>query len=65
MPNNIPAESGATQASVVSGLGYPNGRREVSPEPTGWQASNVLTDGSADLSSADVEMVASPSNTVH
>ena len=32
------AESTATtQATVVGGLGYPNGREEVSPEPTGWQ----------------------------
>ena len=29
--------SAVTKASVVSGLGYPNGREEISPEPTGWQ----------------------------
>jgi hypothetical protein len=44
----IPAEKGATQPSVVTGLGYPNGRIEVSPAPTGWQASKVLADGAAD-----------------
>lgn len=58
MTNNIPAELGATQASVVPGLGYPNGRREKSAEPTGWQASKVLNDGSADQSSADVVVIA-------
>lgn len=31
------AEATATTApSVVAGLGYPNGRDTVSPEPTGW-----------------------------
>ncbi|AOY56651.1 MAG: hypothetical protein RI933_992 [Actinomycetota bacterium] len=28
-----------TKASVVSGLGYPAGRNEVSPTRTGWTAS--------------------------
>ena len=33
-----PAESTAvTKPTVVSGLGYPNGREEVSPSPVGWQ----------------------------
>jgi len=27
-----------TKATVVSGLGYPNGRVEQSTAPTGWQA---------------------------
>jgi hypothetical protein len=32
-----PAEATAvTKASVVSGLGFPNGREESSPQPTGW-----------------------------
>ena len=30
--------SAVSKASVVSGLGYPNGRDEQSPSPTGWQA---------------------------
>jgi hypothetical protein len=36
----IAEETAVTQRSVVSGLGYPNGREEISPEPTGWQATN-------------------------
>jgi hypothetical protein len=40
MANEIIAEETAvTPRSVVSGLGYPNGREEISPEPTGWQIS--------------------------
>ena len=36
------AESSAVTApTVVSGLGYPADRKEVSPEPTGWNASDV------------------------
>ncbi len=27
-----------TKPSVAQGLGYPLDRKEVSPEPTGWQA---------------------------
>ena len=54
-----PAEQGVTaQVSVVAGLGYPNGRAETSPTPTGWQASAVLADGSADQSSASVTVIA-------
>lgn len=35
--SNQPAETTATTpASVVSGLGFPNGRDEMSPTPTGW-----------------------------
>ena len=30
-------ETATTKATVVRGLGYPNGREEQSPEPTGWQ----------------------------
>ena len=30
-------ESSITPPTVVPGLGYPNGREEISPEPTGWQ----------------------------
>lgn len=33
-----PAEATAeTKATVREGLGYPNDRKETSPEPTGWQ----------------------------
>ncbi len=33
-----PAETSAeTAPSVREGLGYPNDRKEVSPQPTGWQ----------------------------
>ncbi len=33
-----PAElSAQTPATVREGLGYPNDRKESSPEPTGWQ----------------------------
>jgi hypothetical protein len=36
-----PAESTAvTKPSVVAGLGYPNGRDESSPQPTGWLVDN-------------------------
>ncbi len=36
-----PAEStSVTQPTVVSGLGYPNGREESSPQPTGWLVEN-------------------------
>jgi hypothetical protein len=36
-----PAESTAvTKPSVVAGLGYPNGREESSPQPTGWLVDN-------------------------
>ena len=37
--NSIPlAESSSvTKPTVVRGLGYPNGRDEHSPAPTGWQ----------------------------
>lgn len=34
-------ESSITPPSVVPGLGYPNGRQEVSPEPTGWQVDSA------------------------
>lgn len=40
MANEIEAkiEAGVTaKATVVSGLGYPNGRDSKSAEPTGWQ----------------------------
>jgi len=36
-----PAEStSVTKPSVVAGLGYPNGRDESSPQPTGWLVDN-------------------------
>jgi len=30
-------ESAVTKPTVVSGMGYPNNREEVSPTPIGWQ----------------------------
>ncbi|MDE0867927.1 MAG: hypothetical protein OSA22_02860 [Aquiluna sp.] len=30
-------ETAITKPSVVPGLGYPNQRDELSPEPTGWK----------------------------
>ena len=33
--------SAVTEPTVVSGLGYPADRKEVSPEPTGWNLSDV------------------------
>jgi len=56
--NVIPAEVGVTAAAqVVAGLGYPNGRSETSPTPTGWLASSVTPDGSADQSTANVTVI--------
>ena len=42
---NQASESEAERTSVakrtvVRGLGYPNGRDEVSPDPVGWQANS-------------------------
>jgi hypothetical protein len=38
---NQPAdESAVTKPTVVSGMGYPNNREEVSPTPIGWQGLN-------------------------
>jgi hypothetical protein len=35
---NQPADDSAvTKPTVVSGMGYPNKREEVSPTPIGWQ----------------------------
>lgn len=33
-------ETAITKATVVEGLGYPNGRLESSPHPTGWLVDN-------------------------
>ena len=30
-------DSAVTKPTVVSGMGYPNNREEVSPTPIGWQ----------------------------
>jgi pyrrolidone-carboxylate peptidase len=38
---SLAEQSATTQPSVVAGLGYPNGREETSPEPTGWQVNTV------------------------
>jgi hypothetical protein len=39
--SNIEAENtSASKKTVVRGLGYPNGREEVSPDPVGWQANS-------------------------
>ena len=35
---SLAEQSATTQPSVVAGLGYPNGRDSISPEPSGWQA---------------------------
>lgn len=32
-------ETAINKPSVAPGLGYPNQRNELSPEPTGWQQS--------------------------
>jgi hypothetical protein len=41
-----PAEStSVTKPSVVAGLGYPNGREESSPQPTGWLVDNAEIKG--------------------
>lgn len=41
MSKDMQAEASAiTPPTVVPGLGYPNDRREISPEPTGWQANS-------------------------
>jgi hypothetical protein len=47
-----PAEqSSITKPTVVSGLGYPNGREESSPQPTGWLVENPeLTEVSRETS---------------
>jgi hypothetical protein len=37
--------SAVTPPSVVRGLGFPNGRAEVSVEPTGWLQSSIGSDG--------------------
>ena len=34
---NAAESSSVAKRTVVSGLGYPNGRVETSPEPVGWQ----------------------------
>lgn len=34
---SVAEDSASTAASVVSGLGYPNGRDEISASPVGWQ----------------------------
>jgi hypothetical protein len=37
LPNEAKFEdTSVTEATVVSGLGYPADRKEVSAEPTGW-----------------------------
>lgn len=37
MPNEAKFEdTSVTEATVVSGLGYPADRKEASAEPTGW-----------------------------
>lgn len=41
MTEKSPAEEfSVTPATVVRGLGYPNGREEISSEPTGWLNKN-------------------------
>ena len=36
MNNREAEETAETKPTVVQGLGYPNNRTEISPEPTGW-----------------------------
>jgi hypothetical protein len=36
MPEQSSETTAVTKPSVVKGLGYPNGRLESSPHPTGW-----------------------------
>lgn len=40
MPDQPAEETAVTKPTVVSGLGYPNGREESSPQPTGWLVDN-------------------------
>ena len=55
---SVEAELGvSTPASVVESLGFPNNRVEVSPEPTGWQASRIEATGKPDQSLATVEEI--------
>lgn len=37
-PVLISEQGSTTPPTVVAGLGYPNGRDSISPEPSGWQA---------------------------
>jgi len=41
MSSNPAEETAETTQSVVAGMGYPNGREETSPTPTGWQGSEA------------------------
>lgn len=41
---NIADDTSVTQATVVSGLGYPMERDEQSPEPTGWMGLSEAKD---------------------
>ena len=41
MPEQPAESTSVTKPSVVPGLGYPNGREESSPQPTGWLVENV------------------------
>ena len=36
MSEQLSETTAVTKPSVVKGLGYPNGRLESSPHPTGW-----------------------------
>lgn len=37
----IAEETSVAKATVVSGLGYPNGREESSSSPVGWQGKDA------------------------
>ena len=41
--NQIAETTAVVKATVVSGLGYPNGREETSPSPVGWQSQTTET----------------------
>jgi hypothetical protein len=40
MSEQAAESTSVTKPSVVAGLGYPNGREESSPQPTGWLVDN-------------------------
>jgi hypothetical protein len=40
MPEQPAESTSVSKPSVVSGLGFPNGREESSPQPTGWLVDN-------------------------
>jgi hypothetical protein len=41
MPDQPAETTSVTKPSVVAGMGFPNGREESSPQPTGWLVDNA------------------------